>query len=124
MLVVSVFIGADFVWRQHPAWLRHIPLDESGRNAIIWFAAVFLSLPMLIAAYRKLEALGLLLADLRVKQLASDARAKEIKAIISTTVPLARGGRLGGVDFSPLKRAAAAVLEISVIVLLVILGLA
>ena len=100
MLVAGVFIGADFVWRQHPAWLSHIPLAESGRNAIIWFAAVFLSLPMLIAAYRKLEALGMLLAELRVKQLASDTRAKEIKAIISTTVPLAGAVGLGVLIFS------------------------
>jgi CPA2 family monovalent cation:H+ antiporter-2 len=55
---------------------------------------------MLIAAYRKLEALGLLLAELRVKQLASDVHAKEIKAIISTTVPLAGAVGLGVLVFS------------------------
>jgi CPA2 family monovalent cation:H+ antiporter-2 len=55
---------------------------------------------MLIAAYRKLEALGMLLAELRVKQLASDTRAKEIKAIISTTVPLAGAVGLGVLIFS------------------------
>ena len=100
MLTAAVFIGAVFVWRQNPAWLRHFPLDEPRRDALLWFAAVFLSLPMLIAAYRKLEALGLLLAELRVKQLASDARAKEIKAIIATTVPLAGAAGLGVLVFS------------------------
>ena len=41
-----------------------------------------------------------LLADLRVKQLASDVRAKEIKAVISTTVPLAGAVGLGVLVFS------------------------
>ncbi len=100
MLTAAVFIGAVFVWRRNPAWLQHIPLDEPRRDALLWFCAVFLSLPMLIAAYRKLEALGLLLAELRVKQLASDAHAKEIKAIISTTVPLAGAVGLGVLAFS------------------------
>lgn len=100
MLIAGVFIGVVFLARQNPAWLQQAALGELGLNALLWFGAVFLSLPMIIAAYRKLEALGMLLADLRVKQLASDARAKEIKAVISTTVPLAGAVGLGVLVFS------------------------
>jgi CPA2 family monovalent cation:H+ antiporter-2 len=70
-------------------WIAHLPLTEDGVNAALWFAAVVLSLPLLIATYRKLQALGMLLADLRVRRLQSDANAEQIKNIISTTVPLA-----------------------------------
>ncbi|HVU27930.1 MAG TPA: cation:proton antiporter, partial [Verrucomicrobiae bacterium] len=92
-LVAGIFISVDFIAQRHPAWLKNIPLNEAGVNAALWFAAVFVSLPLLIAIYRKLQALGMLLADLRVKQLPAETRAREIKAIISTTVPL--GGAIG-----------------------------
>ncbi len=88
-LVAGVFIVAVFISRQHPAWLGQFHLGKVALDALIWFAAMFLTLPLLIAIYRKLEALGMLLAELRVQKLASEARAKEIKAVISTTVPLA-----------------------------------
>ena len=122
MLVAGVFLGAVFIWRQEPAWLDRLPLDETTRNAALWFAAVFVSLPMLIAAYRKLEALGMLLADLRVKQLASDARAKEIKAIIATTVPLAGAVGLGVLVFS-LSAPLLPPWEILIVLLLILAGL-
>jgi CPA2 family monovalent cation:H+ antiporter-2 len=89
MLTAGIFISATFVSRQHPAWLEKIPANEMGVNALLWFAAVFLSLPLLIATYRKLQALGMLLADLRVRRLESAANAAQIKNIIATTVPLA-----------------------------------
>jgi CPA2 family monovalent cation:H+ antiporter-2 len=100
MLIAGVFIAAVYVARQHPAWFPSLPINEIGFNAVIWFGAVFLSLPMIIAAYRKLEALGMLLAELRVKQISADARAKEIKAVISATVPLAGAAGLGLLIFS------------------------
>ena len=100
MLIAGVFIVAVFVSRQNPVWLVHVPLSESNRNALLWFAAMFLSLPMIIAAYRKLGALGMLLAELRVKEPASGVRAREIKAVISTTVPLAGAAGLGLLVFS------------------------
>jgi monovalent cation:H+ antiporter-2, CPA2 family len=122
MLVAGVFLAAVFVAQQNPEWLKHIPLNEIERNALIWFAAVFLSLPMLIAAYRKLEALGMLLGELRVKQLSSDARAKEIKAVISTTVPLAGAVGLGVLVFS-LSAPLLPSWEILIVLLLVLAGL-
>jgi monovalent cation:H+ antiporter-2, CPA2 family len=100
MLIAGIFIVAVFFARQHPAWFAHLPFNGLGLDAVLWFGAVFLSLPMIIAAYRKLEALGMLLAELRVKQLASKTRAKEIKAVISTTVPLAGAAGMGLLIFS------------------------
>jgi CPA2 family monovalent cation:H+ antiporter-2 len=100
MLIAGVFIGVVFLARQNPAWLKQAPLGELSLKAVLWFTAVFFSLPMIIAAYRKLEALGMLLADLRVKQLASDARAKEVRAVITTTVPLAGAVGLGVLVFA------------------------
>ncbi|MDB6026450.1 MAG: cation/H(+) antiporter [Verrucomicrobiales bacterium] len=88
MLVAGIFIAAVFLSNRQPAWLTKLPKGEVGLNAALWFGAMLLSLPLLIATYRKLQALGMLLADLRVKGLKDEARAAEIKGIISTTVPL------------------------------------
>ncbi len=88
-LTAGIFISAVFISRQHPEWLMRLPLSKDGINATLWFAAVILSMPLLIATYRKLQALGMLLADLRVRRLPSDANATQIKSIIATTVPLA-----------------------------------
>jgi CPA2 family monovalent cation:H+ antiporter-2 len=88
-LIAGIFISAVFISQQHPAWLARLKLNKEGVDAVLWFAAVVLSLPLLIAIYRKLQALGMLLADLRVRRLESAANAAQIKNIIATTVPLA-----------------------------------
>ncbi len=94
-LIAGVFIGAVYLSRQQPPWLSKIPKGEIGLNAMLWFGAVVLSLPLLIATYRKLDALGMLLADLRVKGLKIEGRAQEIKAIIANTVRLVGAVGLG-----------------------------
>ena len=87
-LVSGIFISAVFLSRQQPEWLSNIPRSQISLNAGLWLAAVVLSLPLLIATYRKLQALGLLLADARVRGMKNESKASEIKAIISNTVPL------------------------------------
>lgn len=93
VLIAGIFIGAVYLSRHRPPWLETLPTGQIEVNAMLWFGAVLASLPLLIATYRKLQALGMLLADLRVKKLQNPTRAAEIKAIISTTVPL--GGSIG-----------------------------
>lgn len=122
MLIAGVFIAAVFIGQKNPEWYEKLPFDGIGLNALLWFGAVFLSLPMVIAAYRKLEALGMLLAELRVKQLSSPARAKEIKAVISTTVPLAGAIGLGLLIFS-LSAPLLPSLEILIVLLLILAAL-
>lgn len=100
MLIAGIFIGTVFVARRHPEWVALVPQNELSLNAVLWFGAVFLSLPLLIAAYRKLEALGLLVAEQRVKRLSSETRAKEIKSVIATTIPLAGAIGMGLLIFS------------------------
>jgi CPA2 family monovalent cation:H+ antiporter-2 len=88
-LTAGIFIGAVFLAQKRPDWLRYLPGGDGALNAMLWLSAVVLSLPLLIATYRKLEALGMLVADLRVKRSHSDAYAVGIRAIIANTVPIA-----------------------------------
>jgi CPA2 family monovalent cation:H+ antiporter-2 len=94
-LVAAVFIAAAFVERRRPEWLRGLGLGEDALKALLWLAAVVISLPMLIATFRKLQAFGLLLAETRVTLAAAGERASAIRAIVAQMVPIAGAVALG-----------------------------
>jgi CPA2 family monovalent cation:H+ antiporter-2 len=87
-LIAGVFIAAAFVGRRPPGWLTALDLEEGTLNAALWLAAVVVSLPMLIATARKLQALGLLIAETRVTEAAAGDRAPAIRAFVAQAVPI------------------------------------
>ncbi len=88
-LVAAVFIAAAYVERRPPAWLKGLGLGAEGLKAMLWLAAMVLSLPLLIATFRKLQALGLLVAETSVTPAAAGERTPEIRAIVAQVVPIA-----------------------------------
>ena len=56
-LVAGVILGAAYLARLEPAWLTKWKLTPDSLRAALWGAAMVLSLPMLIANLRKLQAL-------------------------------------------------------------------
>ncbi|MBI4327163.1 MAG: cation:proton antiporter [Chloroflexi bacterium] len=94
-LIAAVFIAAAFVERRPPDWLKSLGLGEEGLKAALWLAATVLSLPMLIATFRKLQALGLLVAETKVTQAAAGERTAAIRAIVAQVVPIAGTVALG-----------------------------
>jgi monovalent cation:H+ antiporter-2, CPA2 family len=94
-LVAGVFIGAAFVERRPPEWLTGLGLGEEGLKAMLWLAAMVVSLPLLIATFRKLQALGLLVAEKKVTQAAAGERTAAIRAIVAQVVPIAGTVALG-----------------------------
>ena len=94
-LVTAVFIAAAFVQRRPPEWLKGLGLGEEGFKAVLWLAAMVLSLPMLIATFRKLQALGLLVADTKVPASAAGERTAAIRALVAQVVPLTGTVALG-----------------------------
>lgn len=88
VLIAAVFIGALFVAQRPLAWFQEVGLKGVGLEAALWFTAILLSLPMLIATFRKLQALGLLLAELEVLPVAGGERSKAIRAIVAQGVPI------------------------------------
>jgi CPA2 family monovalent cation:H+ antiporter-2 len=87
-LVTAVFIAAAFVERRPPEWLRGLGLADERLKAVLWLAAMVLSLPMLIATFRKLQALGLLVADMKVQASAAGERTAAIRALVAQVVPV------------------------------------
>ncbi len=88
-LIAAVFIAAAFAERQPPGWLTGLGLGKQALKAGLWLAAVVLSLPMIIATFRKLQALGLLLAETKVTEAAAGERTAAIRAVVAQVVPMA-----------------------------------
>ena len=95
VLVAGCFIAATFGAKKPPAWLPSVPGGEQGLNAVLWLCAALLSLPLLVATYRKLQALGMLLGEMAAARLANEPRAAGVLAIIANTIPLAGAVGMG-----------------------------
>ncbi|HWC59631.1 MAG TPA: cation:proton antiporter [Verrucomicrobiae bacterium] len=94
-LIAAVFIAAAFVQRHPPAWITNLKLSNELLKAALWFAAAIVSLPMFIATSRKLQALGLLVAEMKVKESAAGKRTAAIRAVVAQIVPIAGTAILG-----------------------------
>ena len=64
-------------------------IDRDLRHTLIWACALFLSLPMLIAIYRKAEALGMLLAEIGIRERLAGAYTQAIRNVLARVIPLA-----------------------------------
>ena len=95
MLVVAVFLIMAYLYRRqffHWEWLNQRPLTE---RTLAWSIAALLSLPMIVAAYRKAAALGLLLAELSIPERLGGALNVKIRSVLARIVPLAAMWVLG-----------------------------
>ncbi|UCJ17511.1 cation:proton antiporter [Pseudomonas sp. MM211] len=86
--VVAIFLGIAFFATQIGAWLGQWLDQENLRKAVIWGAALILSLPCLIAAYRKIKALSMLLAEMGVRQEKAGRHTARVRKVISEVIPL------------------------------------
>ncbi len=86
-LIAAVFVSIAFIAKNPPGWLRQLRLDEGTVYSALWLAAVILALPLLIASFRKLQALGLLVAELKVSPAAAGERTAAIRAVIAHLIP-------------------------------------
>ncbi|HEX7653199.1 MAG TPA: TrkA C-terminal domain-containing protein, partial [Verrucomicrobiae bacterium] len=89
VLIAGVFIATAYVG-QHPfEWLKGLGLNDTWLKSLLWLAAMTLSLPMFIATSRKLQALGLLVAELKVSEAAAGARTAAIRALVAQMIAIA-----------------------------------
>lgn len=95
MLVVAVFLIMAYLYRRqffHWEWLNQRPLTE---RTLAWSIAALLSLPMIVAAYRKAAALGMLLAELSIPERLGGALNVKLRSVLARLVPLAAMWVLG-----------------------------
>ncbi|TAN06430.1 MAG: cation:proton antiporter [Rhodanobacteraceae bacterium] len=93
VLVCAVFGIGAFVSVMVPVWWPGLPLPPVARRSLIWAVALFVSLPMLIAVYRKADALGMLLAEIGITEHVHGVRTAGLRRVFGKLVPL---GALAG----------------------------
>lgn len=86
-LITAVFIGAVYYGQHPPKMLKAMGFDAEGVKAALWLTATVCSLPMFIASFRKLQALGMLIAETRVTVAAAGERTNAIRSVVSQLVP-------------------------------------
>lgn len=73
--------------RRHVAGLwPNIPGGDDSLKAILWAVAVLLSLPMLIATIRKMQALGMIVAEMSVSRASAGDNTAALRSVVSATV--------------------------------------
>ncbi|MCW2268975.1 Inner membrane protein YbaL [compost metagenome] len=87
-LVVAIFFSGGYFAARIGVYLGEWVSDVGQQKAMIWGAALLLSLPFLIAAYRKLKALSMLLAEMGVKPEMAGRHTQRVRRVIAEVIPL------------------------------------
>jgi CPA2 family monovalent cation:H+ antiporter-2 len=89
-LVAALFLAARY-FGDWPRMWESIPwrLEEGIRNTVLRLVVLLLSTPFLIAAYRKLKALSMLLAEIGVKPEMAGRHTVNVRRVISELIPIA-----------------------------------
>lgn len=86
LLVSALFISAAFLKTRALVWWPKLPVSEDNLNAVLWMAAMLLSLPMLIAVVRKWQAFGMLVSEMSVSRAAAGENTSGLRWIVSSVV--------------------------------------
>ena len=89
LLVVTLFVIGAYVNAHNWNWFSMFGIDRDLRHTLIWACALFLSLPMLIAVYRKAEALGMLLAEIGIRERLAGSYTQAMRNVLARIIPLA-----------------------------------
>ncbi|MDR5855122.1 cation:proton antiporter [Caballeronia sp. LZ062] len=87
-LVAAIFLGASyaapFVSSHLARWLD----TDNAQRVVLWSAALVIALPFLVAVYRKLESLALLLAEVSVQPAKAGRFTHAIRSAVSGLIPI------------------------------------
>ncbi len=86
-LIGAVFIVAVFLENRPPVWLKRLGLGNEVLKSVLWLAAMIAALPMFIATFRKLQALGLLIAETHSPHSATGKPIAMVRSIVAQTIP-------------------------------------
>ncbi|MDM8356072.1 cation:proton antiporter [Pandoraea communis] len=88
-LVVTIFLGGGFFYRRLADLMSPWVRDPSLQSAVVWGAALVLSLPFLIAVYRKVKSLSLLLVELSVPPSLTGRYTLQVRRVVAEILPIA-----------------------------------
>jgi CPA2 family monovalent cation:H+ antiporter-2 len=88
-LVAAIFLAASYGAPYASAWLARWVPSEPIQRVVLWSAALVVSMPFLVAVYRKTRSLALLLAELSVQPAKAGRFSSALRYAISDLVPVA-----------------------------------
>jgi CPA2 family monovalent cation:H+ antiporter-2 len=86
VLVAGIFVAASSLRRYGLVWWPEIPRGENGVKAALWLGAMLLSLPLLIALFRKLRALAMLLSEMSVTRGTKDRDGSTLRSLVANVI--------------------------------------
>jgi monovalent cation:H+ antiporter-2, CPA2 family len=84
-LITAIFLAAIYTAKRIPIWSVEITWLPKATSTI-WLIAALIALPMLIATLRKLQALGMLLADVATHRSVASDRIDILRKTIANTI--------------------------------------
>lgn len=94
LMVTGIFIASVFIHRQIIGRWPEFPGGVDGSKAAVWLGAMLVSFTFLIAIWRKLEVVAMLISELSVNTAKAGAKAPALQAIISSTIIVVATGAL------------------------------
>jgi len=87
-IVAAVFLGASYGAPYGSGFIEKWLPSEPMQRVVLWSAALLVSLPFLVAVYRKTKSLALLLAEISVQPAKAGRFTSAIRYAISDLVPV------------------------------------
>jgi monovalent cation:H+ antiporter-2, CPA2 family len=87
-LVAAIFLGASYSAPFTSGYLARWLETDNAQRVVLWGAALLFALPFLVAVYRKLESLALLLAEVSVQPAKAGRFTRAIRSAVSGLIPI------------------------------------
>jgi len=87
-MVIAIFLGFAFFAVDLSKYLANWISSEDLQKGLIWSCSLLFSLVFLIAAYRKIKALSLILAEIRVRPSNAGKHTVRVRRIIAEVIPI------------------------------------
>lgn len=86
--VAAIFLASAWAWKNTAMSSAFRWLNQDWQASAFWALTLLVCLPFIVAAWRKMEALGMLLAEMSVKPEVAGKLTMPVRRVISTILPI------------------------------------
>lgn len=95
VLIGALFAAASALSDSFPTLDAQIPARFGGMRAVLWTTALLFSLPLMVAVFRKLQAITMMLAEIAVPHQLPDERKYQLRRVVSRMLLIVLTALLG-----------------------------